>query len=544
MKPRHVIYLSGTSVVLYTWDRQHYVPVSGYDLPHGDPSALVACLRQTPAAVVAIVADVLEEEHNRDTLPRLSRRDQQAMLARKLARLFPRTTYRTAAVQGRLPDDPQTNRILLSGLSKSEHLRALQGLLADARLPVSGVFSPALLSAPLLDRLRPASPADATLVVSRQREGSLRLSFFRGRDLVGSRVMRRSLAAPPGDFARLAKQLEESVRYFDAAFAPSAGNPIDVLLLCEPGVDPEQARAEGSGHEGFRLHVVDSADAARRLGLRNCLQAGNGDLLFVELLRRYPPTGNYAPPEERRYFQLHQVRVFGKAACVALATGALTGSALNFVDILGVTSEAAAVRASIGDITTQLETNMAGDGANGADPLEMQRIGTAWQRLREHAVEPDEILGLVSDAVDANPQVQIEGIAWSPVRAFTPTTDDGGSDSADGATPADEAADGSDAVLADNGVQPETTAGEQRVHLTIRGRVEPFTGDYPLAFRGVRTFMGSLAADPRVISVKAGKEPLDISPRSTLTGEMTPNLRTDKAAFTINVLLRVTHGPA
>jgi len=530
VKPRHVIYLSGTGVVLYTWDRTRYLPVSGYELPDGDPAALVSCLRQTPAAVVAIVVDVLEEEHNRDTLPRLARRDQAAMLARKLARMFPRTAYRTAAIQGRLPDDPQASRILLSGLSRADHLRTLQELLAEARLPVSTVCSPALLSRPLLDKLRPANPADATLVVSRQREGSLRLSFFRGRDLVGSRVMRRSLAAPPGDFARLAKQLEESVRYFDAAFAPSATNPIDVLLLCEPGVDPARARAQGMGHEGFRLHVPDPADAARRLGLRDDLQAGNGDLLFVELLRRYRPAGNFAPPAERRYFLLHQVRVFGKAACLALAAGALTGSGLNFVDILGAMNETAVVRASIGDVTSQLNASLAGDGPNGADPLEMQRIGTAWQLLRQHAVEPDEILGLVSSAVDANPQVQIEGIEWSPVRAIAATADDSGSDGTEPVAPTDEAGDG--------------TAGEQRVRLTIRGRVEPFAGNYPLAFRGVRTFMASLQADPRVIAVKAGKEPLDISPRSTVTGEMTPNLKADKAAFTINVLLRVNHGPA
>ncbi len=265
-------------------------------------------------------------------------------------------------------------------------------------------------------------------------------------------------------------------------------------------------------------------------GSRDDLQAGNADLLFVELLRRYRPAGNFAPPAERRYFLLHQVRVFGKAACLALAAGALTGSGLNFVDILGATNETAAVRASIGDVTSQLNASLAGDGPNGADPLEMQRIGTAWQLLRQHAVEPDEILGLVSSAVDANPQVQIEGIDWSPVRAVAAVADDSGSDGTETVSPTDEAEDG--------------TAGEQRVRLTIRGRVEPFAGNYPLAFRGVRTFMASLQADPRVIAVKAGKEPLDVSPRSTVTGEMTPNLKADKAAFTINVLLRVNHGPA
>lgn len=541
MKPQHVIYLSGTGVVLYTWDRRQFAPVAGYELPDGDPTALMAYLRQTPAAVVAIVADVLEEEHNRDTLPRLGRRDQDAMLARKLARAFPRTAYRTAAVQGRMPGDPQTSRILLSGLSKAEHLRTLQELLAEARLPVSGVCSPALLSRPLLDRLRPANPADATLVVSRQREGSLRLSFFRGQDLAGSRVMRRSVAAPPGDFPRLAKQLEESVRYFDAAFSPSATNPIDVILLCEPGVTPELARTEGMGHEGFRLHVPDPADAARRLGLRNSLQESNADLLFVELVRRHAPAGNFAPPEQRRYFQLHQLGFFGRAACLALAAGALLGSALNVVGILDVTNEMAAVRASIGNVTSQLEASTEDAGYSGADPLEMQRVGTAWQLLQKHAVDPDEILGLVSRAVDANPQVQIEAIEWSPVQALAPAAD--GSGEAPASLEESTEVPAADGAVAGSG--DGSTTGEQRVRLTIRGRVEPFDGNYPLAFLDVRTFMNSLGADQRVISVKAKKEPLDVSPQSTITGELTPNMTTaDKAGFTINVLLRVNNEPA
>jgi hypothetical protein len=546
MKPQHVIYLSGSGVVLYTWDRRHYAPVSGYELPDGNPAPLVAYLRQTPAAVVAIIADVLEEEHNRDTLPRLRRRDQESMLDRKLARAFPRTAYRTAVVQGRLPGDVQTSRILLSGLSKADHLRTLQGLLADARLPVATVCSPALLSRPLLDKLRASGAADAALVVSRQREGSLRLSFFRGRELVGSRLLRRSVAAPPGDFPRLVKQLEESVRYFDAAFAPSASNPIDVLLLCEPGVNPELARAEGMGHEGFRLQVPDPADAARRLGLRNGLQAGNADLLFVELLRRHAPAGNFAPPEQRRYFQLHQVSVFGKAACLALAAGALLGSALNVVGIMGVTKETAAVRASIGNITSQLEASTAGTGFSGADPLEMQRIGTAWQLLQRHAVEPDEVLGLVSRAVEANPQVQIEAIEWSALKPLALAADGDGSAEEPAANLSDESAEApaTDGSLADSGVQDGSAADGQRVRLTIRGRIEPFDGDYPTAFLLVRTFMASLGADARVLSVQAKKEPLDVRPESTLTGEFNPKLTADKAAFTINVLLRAPHEPA
>lgn len=504
MKPQHVIYLTGSGVVLYTWDRQQYVPVSGYDLPDGDPTPLVTYLRQTPAAVVAILVDVLEEEHHRDTIARLGRRDQGAMLARKLARAFPRTPYRTAAVQGRLPNDPQTTRILLSGLTKADDLRTLQGLLADAKLPVSAVCSPALLSRPLLDKLRPANPADATLLVSRQREGSLRLSFFRGRDLVGSRLMRRSLAAPPGDIARLVRQLEESVRYFDAAFAPSASNPVDVLLLCEPDVDPAEATAQGTGHEGFRLHVPEPVAAAMKLGLGPGLQPGNADLLFVELLRRYAPAGNFAPPADRRYFHLHQVRVFGKAASLALAAAGLLGSSLNGTALLETRQQTTDVRTSIAELTQLLQANPGDFGENGADPLEMQRAVTAWRELDRRGVKPEAVLALVSAALEPQPHIQLDGVQWSPDEAMS-----------------------------------SEAATSPRVRVSIEGRVEPFGGDYRLAFAELEAFMASLHADPRVVSVTARKQPLDVNPRSTLTGEITPALHNDQATFTVDLLVRL-----
>ena len=480
---------------------------------------------------MSIVVDVLEEEHNRDTMASLGKRDRDAMLARKLARVFPRTSYRTAAVQGRLPGDAHSIRVLLSGLTKADHLQALLSLLVAAKVPVASVCSPALLSRPLLDKLRPASPADATLIVSRQQEGSLRMSFFRGKYLVGSRLMRRSLAAPPGDLERLVRQLEESVRYFDAAFTPSAGNPVDVILLCEPGIDPAAAAARGTDHEGFRLIAPSPAEAARKLGLNSSLQAGNADLLFVELLRRHAPAGNFALAADRRYFHLHQVRIYGKAACLALAAGALLGSVLNVVSIFGTSQASASTRSAIGDLQGELDTSAAGELANAADPLEMQRVANAWQAIQQHSVEPGAVLSLLSAAVDNSPDVQIEGIEWLPLQAVAATTTGDDTEAADLTAAPDEAT-----------TEAPDSSGEQkqRVRLTIRGRVQPFDGDYPQAFLTMRSFMQTLRIDPRVLSVNAVREPLDLSPRSTLAGELSVGRKPEKAGFTINVLLRIT----
>lgn len=531
MKAQHVIYRAGNAAVLYTWDGQRYTPVTGYALPDGDPAPVVDYLRQAPSGVIAILLDVMEEEHTQDTIAQLGRSDQQAILARKLARTFPRTVFRTATVQGRLPGDTKTTQILLSGLTKSDHLNSLMGLLADAKLPVACVCSPALLSRPLIDKLRPANPADATMLVSRQLRGGLRMTFFRGRHLVGSRLMRRSVAAQPGDTVNLVRQLDESVRYFDAAFVPGVSTPVDVILFCETGIDRDFAMKQGLGHEGYRLHIPDPVMAAKKLGFRDALTPGNANLLFVELLRRYAPSGNFAPAPMRRYFQLHQARSYGRAACLALSVSAVVALTLNGIALMETTSHLQEVRHSTTELTQLLQADTSDHVDNGADPLEMRRAVTAWLELQQHDVDPQAVLSLVSTAVERRPQILLDGVQWSPGMPMAFDTD-AGDDGQDEPEAGDPDAGGA------------TASASEGVRISIQGRVEPFDGNYPLAFREVRAFMDALGRDPRVLSVTARKQPLDVDPRSTLTGEITPAANSDRATFTVDLLVRFADEPA
>lgn len=530
MKPQHVIYRAGNAVVLYTWDRQRFVPVAWYGLPNGDPAPIINYLRQTPDAVITIVLDVMEEEHTQETMAQLGRRDQKAMLARKVARAFPRTEYRTATIQRRAPNDPKSTQVLLSGLTKTDHLNTLMERLAEAKLPVACICSPALLSSPLVDRLRPENPADATMLVSRQLRGGLRLSFFRGRQLVGSRLMRRSVAAASGDMVQLVRQLDESVRYFDAAFAPSASTPVDVILLCESDINPAAAMTQGLGHEGYRLHIPDPMAAAKKLGLRDALKPGNANLLFVELLRRYAPSGNFAPASALRYLYLNRARVFGKAACLMLAAAALLGLSLNGVAVLEASLQVADARNSNAELNSLLQARATDDDDIGADPLEMGRAVATWQQLRQQDVDPQAVLRLISTAVEAQPRVLLNAVQWAPAAPM--------------AFAGQETGIGSD-QLAEPGINAPGTAesgpaGSPRVRVSIQGRVEPFGGNFPLAFSELEKFMTALRRDPRVLSVTARKGPLDVDPRSTLTGEITPTLRSDEAAFTVELLVRFT----
>lgn len=537
MRLAHVIHLTGTRWTLHSWRRDRFAAVLGGEPAGAGLRPLLDRLQAGPAGPIGILADLAEEEYVRETVPRLSRRDQAAVLSRRLARAFPRTSYRTAVLQGREDNDPPAQRVLYCALNNPELPGTLLAELARARLPLAVVASPALLSAPILRKLRPGlGPGAATLLVSRQQEGGLRFAYFRGAELAGSRLLRSAVAARPGDLERLLRQMEESLRYFDPAFAPGAAHPVDVLLLAEPALADGWEDALPAGAEHWRLQAPDPAALAAALGLRAALARGEADRLFVELLRRHAPAGNFASNDERRYSRLLELRQLGQAACVALTGTGLLAAGLNLASITEQRDALAGTRTAIAGVSAALTAQEDTEFGTGADPLEMQRAVTAWEALRRHRIDPREVLATLSQAVSARPRIQVDSIQWSPLVAVGTTAT---GDEADGtAEAADEAAPG------DGADSQATEDVNQRVRINIAGRIEPFERDYRLAFAELEAFMDQLRRNPRVTRVTVRRQPLDVDPRSTLSGEMSTQRREEEAAFSVDVVMRLNDDPA
>ena len=535
MRVQHVIHLGIDNCVLHTWHGDSYVPVASYSPRSEKLSALLACLHQN-SGTIGILADVLEEEHSRDRIARLRQRDQKAMLERKLARAFPRTEFSSATVQGKAGDSTQAQDVLFSALTKPDHVRMLVEQFTAAKLPLLGVFSPALLSLPVVDKLQAATGnrGAAALLVTRDQEGRLRLAFFRDRKLVSSRLLRKSLSARPGDLQRLLRQLEESVRYFDPSFIVSGTNPVDVFLLGEPAAAQQDVTAAGSGHEGFHLHPVSLDGITAALGIRTQLRPGQADLLFIEAMRRHRPTANYLPAGGRRYFQLGQMRRYAQAACLAIGSTALLAGTWNGLSLMDTSVQAREVSHSLDTVTAGVQTHSEYQADSGMDPLQMRQVVSAWQGLVANRTEPREIFALLSRAVDRQPRMQIDAIAWSSLATYRPdaeTTDENSESPAEsGEEPGDETS--------------MALASEGRIRITVQGRVEPFDHSYPLAFAELESFMASLRADPRVNSVKARQQPLDIRPGSTLSGEISSEGKPEEAGFAIDIVMRTGNDEA
>jgi hypothetical protein len=261
---------------------------------------------------------------------------------------------------------------------------------------------------------------------------------------------------------------------------------------------------------------LDSVSAA--LGIKTRLQPGQADLLFIEILRVHTPAANYLPASGRRYFQFERIRRYAQAACTVLGTTALVAGAWNGLSLLDT-------RLQTRDVGNSLDTVIAGVHTH-SEPLQMRQVVSAWQALVANRTEPRDILALLSRAVEQQPRLQIDAIGWAPLTAVTPATDSAAEEGSD--TPAD-----ADAAV-DTDMEASVAGG---IRITVRGRIEPFDRNYPLAFAEVEHFTGSLRADPRVRSVRVRQQPLDIRPGSTLTGEISPESRDGEAGFAIDIIM-------
>lgn len=516
MRAGHVVYFSSLGCTLWSWHERKFLASPVRIAVGADPGAIVAELQRLEPAPVAVLVDMIDEEHVVDTMARLARRDQRALVERKLAKAFPRTPFRAAQPQGRRQAGATEQRVLLSALTRPEPVRSLLQRLAEAQLPVIGIYSPALLASRLLDEQARSAPT--AFLVLRRSNGRLQHSFFHHGELAGSRRLRAVAVTAEEDPGLFVSQIEESLRYFEPSFAASPAAPLQVLL---PSADVTALQSAGVHGDGWQPRALPLAAMRRRLRIAADIGEQESERWFIELLRHPPQEPNFAPSADRHYFGLFRLRRLAHAACYAVAGAALAGALYNALAIADLRQRAA----ESSDTALALQAVLPGttdEQSPEPDPLQMREAVLIFESLRAHQSDPATILATVAAAVSRQPHIRIDTIRWAaPADAAVPATDDTA-----GATEELPAADPGD------------------VSVVIEGRVEPFDGAYPRAFEELRGFVEALRAAPGVQRVQPTKQPLDVNPDATFSGEVASGGAVPQAPFTVELVMRTGHEAA
>ena len=569
LRARRALLIGAGQAAVYEWRDNAAVRRTVFEAGEEGRQGFRHYLAETPGIPFYLLVDVADEEYRQDTVPHLSRRDRQALLKRKAARLFKDTGYCFFRVTGREPTGRRDDRVLLSALANPGVVRQWVAILDEARTPLAGICSLPLFSGQLL-KVVAGRDDGCRLLVSMQGVSGLRQTCFDNGDLRFSRLVQTSRAEHESLPEMIGEEVEKVLRYLDSRRADAPAGPVHVHFLFA-GDLLQELETVLKQQDSVTCHFCDLQDIARisHRKMRPCLSflrqrahasstirttmlsvagarwrkksgaiiASSGkksgpagenapresvsnpfsDAYFMQQLLSLRPGNVYAGATERRWLFLGRLRAGVAAAGFAMLLGSAGWSALNVYGGIvlylgGKTAEEETHR-----YAAEYELARKRLPETPVEPSDLKTVVMIADSLAQNKTSPIGMVTVLGHSLHGFPAIRLDSISWmvtgDPDAAFA-----GGADHA-----APIAMDESGAVRS-----PYQAA-------LVKGRLEPFDGNYRDAMDAINRLAEDLRAREAVAGVDIVALPLDTSSGADLQGN-TQSLQR-QAEFTLKVVL-------
>ncbi|QJR16395.1 hypothetical protein [Usitatibacter palustris] len=331
--PRHFLYLTNTRLVSLTSSGGRLVArrefaVEGQGEGTADFERHLRTLSDTPTHMIT---DLAEEDFRLDTIPHVSARDRDAIVARKLTQVFRATPYRHAILQGREAEGRRDDRVLYTAINNPDVLKPWIEAIERQRVPLAGIHSSAIFSGNLLVELGLGFPQ--ALLVTFTPGGALRQTYFRNKEARFSRLTPIDLEEGQTLGAMLAEETTRTWQYLDSLRNFSAEDQLEVCVL----VHPKDRPAIDTSLRDFaqiRYRLLDIEQVAAKLGLKPPPLGSSAEEILVHLFLRKPVGNHYAPPELRSNAVLRSARIALTQVSVAVLVAGVAWGGYTLSQIL------------------------------------------------------------------------------------------------------------------------------------------------------------------------------------------------------------------
>ena len=521
---RQLLYLTNDQLSAYRWENGSQS--AGRSFPNNETGweAFSRHLAGLPGTPTYLLADLIEEDFQLDSLPHVLGRSRQTLVQRRLGQLYRDTPYRQGIQQGREEFGRKDDKMLFSALTNMELLKPWLGAILKQKTPLTGIYSPALLSAALLKKLGLAS--DYLLLVTHQSSG-LRQSFFQGSALKFSRLTPLADHHPDSVADTTARETANTQQFLASARLLPRGEVLDAVILAH-GEGLQRLQAACSDTPVMAHRFLDLTDAAAQLGLKDPAAVSLCDPIFLSLLGHAAPARHYAQPEQTRSFSLWQVRLVLYILSAGAVTGALLSAGTYSLEALRQYQQSRQFAIETGVAQSQYQAIVRSLPDTAASPQNMKAAVNIEQMVSRNAPGPSQLLGIVSRALDTLPQIRIDQLNWH-VSTKTATADDSAGSPQPPPAPGAEGP-APDAALIGIPRKPDQV-------LLLEGEVTTLGNDYRTALESVRLLAAELGKNKQ-LRVEITRQPLDIKPTVTLTGNTGAEEAATKARFILKLTLR------
>ena len=522
MAERRIIYLTAGRATVYAVGRGTLSGGPSFaNNEEGYQQFQLHILELPSNTLIYVLADVVEEDFHVDLIPLVRGGDRRQLIDRRLAQRYRDTSLSLSISLGVEKTQRRDERVLLSSFTNTQQFQPWLSVLRHCDRAVVGVFSVALLAGILAKKLGHGEKAPC-LVVSLQPAG-LRQSLVDGGKVRFSRLGPLDPGdadQPPRVAAAFAGETVRIQQYLSAVRTIARdGPPLDALLIA-PSRQRQLIEAATADSTQLQYHVIDTHDAAQRIGLKDFPIDCGAEALYAYLLATQAPAQQYAGERIRHKYRMWQ----GRVALLA-GGGALFGLCIlfsgwqwfNVLDNRARTTEelqrAKAVSEDYSRVTRSFPTI-----PTTRDNLKL--TVEQFESLEKNIRAPEAMLGELATALNTSPQLELESLRWELGANIRPAARDG-----------KKAASKSDAKQA---------GGEVRYDIVdFTGKIRDIpSSDYRAMTRVVDELVDKLKRQPGVIVI-AVKLPFDIGSETTLSGDISEKQQRDVASFQVTFGKRV-----
>lgn len=409
-----------------------------------------------------LLADIADEGYQTETLPYTQGADRAALLARKLGQYFYGSPLATAVSYGREKSGRKDEQFMLTALTRPQLFEPWLAILRNAEAQLAGIWSLPLLGAALLEKLQPGNKRCLLIAITR---GGIRQSFFENGRLRFSRLSPVATADAAEIAAGCAAEATKIYQYLLGQRLIARGTALPVLALVHPaqtGTFMEHCK----NSEELQVTLHDLHAACKLLKLKTLPQDSRSESLYLHLLAQNPPREQFAPPPERRFHRLSQVRSWLLKGGAFVLLGCLLFAGRELVNSFESHSEEEALLQQAEADMQKYQAIQKSFPPMPASTDNLRAVINRYEELEKRTAPIEPIYRLVSQALAELPRVDIERIQWQ----LSANPDEGAQLQADArkpaaAAPGPAAGNALYATALVHGLLPASMAADQRGQL-------------------------------------------------------------------------------
>jgi hypothetical protein len=516
---RRVLFLAGGRLAVYHWSGGELLDPLWFGADEDGLTEFALYLAHSPHDPVYMLVDVVEEEFREETIPHVAGGDRRALIRTRLNRLFRDPTYSYAVVQGREADGRRDDQVLFTALIRPDLLSPWIGQIAKHKIPLAGIYSLPIVSETLIKRM--PVETDHALLVTLQSSGGLRQTFFNRQRVKLSRLAMMPPGGAPGHASYVLGEIEKIRRYLNSLRQLPHDSPLDVFVVGSRPLLTDITR-QSPDSLTTRHHLLELDEVAEMAGMKGPYGSEYSDRIFAHLLAKKRLPNQYAPPSQTRHNTMHLARIGLIAASVLIVVLSLFISGTNVVESVIASGDTTSAKQQTAFYDERYEIARKRMPKIPAEPQDIKAAVEMAGKLRAFKTTPRAMVTALSEGLADFPLLQLDSIDW--LASTDPDSTIG---------PRGQRANGQR--------RSKVAAGNSDgVHLyqlaLIKGRVDPFNGNYREALAMVRQFAAALLSLPEVEAVDVVALPLDIGSDSALRGDTTREVGT--APFELRVVIK------